>query len=186
MNEAQPEPIRVNSLQTPLAGARGVITWSVMSTMGNSMLRNTGAIIAGFVVGNLAVYLIELMNHDSLPADLNFKDMEAFRAAIAKLPMSAFIVVLHAWAAGSFAGPFTAALLARGPRMILACVIGTFFFFATLINLILIPGPLFMWSGLVIVPISTLAGAALALKLNPSKPAGPRPYDMREKGMACK
>lgn len=150
------------------------------------MLRNIGALLAGFVVGNLLVFLIELSNHGLLPADLKLGDAEAFRAAIAKLPLYAFVVVLHAWGAGSFGGSFTTAAIARGSRVILACVIGGWFLVATLINLILIPGPAFMWLGLVIVPLTTLAGAALAMRIFPSTPSGPQPFDMREKNMACK
>ena len=150
------------------------------------MWRNIGACIAGFVVGNLLVFLVEQINSGLMPTDLKPGDMEAFKAAIAKLPTYAFVVVLVAWSVGAFGGPFTTTLLARGPRVLLACVIGGYFWFATLSMLILIPGPAFMWLGLMMVPIMALAGAALALKLNPNKPSGPQPYDMREKGMACK
>lgn len=113
-------------------------------------------------------------------------DIQTFRAWAATLPHTAFLIVLLAWTANAFCGSFITACQPYGRRMILACLVGAVFWLATLFNLIAIPGPIYMWLGLAIVPLVTIAGARLTMKLNPHNPPGPRPYDMRKKEIACK
>lgn len=107
-------------------------------------------------------------------------------AAIASLPLSAFLLVLVAWTLSSLCGAFTTAAISRGPRVLLASVISGLFWCATLLNLLTIPGPGMMWWGLILIPLGCLVGITLALRLNPPTRSGPQPFDMRKKNMACK
>ena len=135
------------------------------------MLRNIAGFISGLIAGFIVVLAIEALNFviiKPLPEGLDSSDPATMKAAIAKLPHVAFAMILLAWTAGAVVGPFTTAFISRGPRLVLACVTGGLFWLATLYNLLTIPGPWYLWLGLLIVPVATLAGAGLALRLRPS------------------
>ena len=77
--------------------------------------------------------------------------------------------MLVAWAVGSFAGSWVAARLAGQARLIHSLVIGVFFLAASIMNMVMIPHPLWMEiSGTVALAGSSYLGARLAA-------AGPPP-----------
>lgn len=155
------------------------------------MWRNIGGTVAGLLVGMVVVGVVELIGMwivqppAEVQAAMKSNDPAKLRAVIDKLPLASFLFVLSAWTAGAFAGPFTTALVCKQLRVLCAASVGFLLWLMTFAMLLMIPGPVFMWSGLLLVPIACAAAIALAVSMIP-RPEGPRPYDMREKGMACK
>lgn len=155
------------------------------------MWRNIGGTVAGLLVGMVVVGVVENIGTWIVqpPAEVQeatkSSDPARLRAVIDKLPLASFLFVLAGWTAGAFAGPFTTALVCKKLRVLLAGSIGFLLWLATFAMLLMIPGPLFMWSGLLLVPIACGAAIALAVRMIP-RHEGPQPYDMRKKGMACK
>lgn len=152
------------------------------------MLRNLGAFSVGLLVAFVLVATIQNLGMWVVKPspEVQSQDWEVMKAAIAKLPPQSFLFVLISWSCGSFGGAVSATLIARQSRMLPAVIIGVLLWLATLSMLLMIPGPLFMWSGLLLVPAACAAGIALAVRMIPTQPAGTQPYDMRKKGMACK
>jgi hypothetical protein len=118
------------------------------------------SVVAGVVAGTAVVFLVESLGHRVFPppAGLNPSDPESIRAAMAKLPIGALLAVLVAWIAGSFAGGWLAALIAR--RVVPALIVGFLILAASAVNLIMIPHPVwFAIAGLlVILPAAWLGG----------------------------
>ncbi|WP_425616031.1 hypothetical protein NA78x_005969 [Anatilimnocola sp. NA78] len=153
------------------------------------MLRNFAGVFLGLIVAMCVVALVEIIGMVIYPPhpDLMSADVEKRAAAMAALPAGSFGFVLAAWTIGSFVGSFLAAYICNGRRQMMAGVIASFLWVAALVNLITIPGPLwFGINGLVLIPLAFWLGCVLAILLRPSPRPGPQPYDMREKGMACK
>ncbi len=129
------------------------------------MGRNIGAGIAGVVVAGLLVWIVESVGHAVFPPppDLDFANADAMRAYIDTLPLGALLFVAAAWFIGTLGGTLTACKLGTGRRYIYALVVGGLILAATVVNLVMIPHP--MWfSALGIVGI--VAGAWLGLKLS--------------------
>lgn len=152
------------------------------------MLRNLGGFSVGLLVAFVLVATIQTVGMWIVqpPPEVQSQDWEVMKAAITRLPPQSFLFVLLSWTAGSFAGAAAATLICRQARTIPAMIIGLLLWLATLSMLLMIPGPLFMWSGLLLVPAACAAGIALGVWMIPTPRGGPQPYDMREKGMACK
>jgi len=153
------------------------------------MLRNFAGVFLGLIVAMCIVALVEIIGMVIIPPhpDLISSDKAKQAAAFAALPAGSFGFVLAAWGLGSFVGSFVAAYICTGRRLMLAGIIASFLWVAALVNLITIPGPLwFGISGLVLIPAGFWVGSVLAVLLRPTPRTGPQPYDMREKGMACK
>jgi hypothetical protein len=153
------------------------------------MFRNIAGFIAGLLVAMLLIAGIELTGFALLkdrPAGLDSPDPQVMQAAVAQLPMFAFVTLLAAYTIGSFGGAMVAALICREWRLLYAGLVGLIIWGSTLYWLLQIKSPLIVWLSLVTVPLATLAGAILSLLLRPSPLDGVQPYDMRKKGMACK
>ncbi len=152
------------------------------------MLRNIGGVIAGMVMAFVMIGVLEAVGHLVMPPPENLMsaDIEKRQAAFAALTPWHFLLVLIAWAVGVGLGSFVAAAICRGPRILLAGIIGVFIFLGAFANLIMIPSPLWFWiAGLAVIPASCYAGALLACRIWPAAPSGVQPYDMRAKNMAC-
>ena len=128
------------------------------------MGRNIGAGIAGVVVAGLLVWLVEKVGHAVYPPppDLDFANADAMRAYIDTLPLGALLFVAAAWFIGTLGGTLTACKLGTGRRYIYALVVGGLILVATVVNLVMIPHP--MWFSVLAVLV-ILAGAWLGLKL---------------------
>lgn len=129
------------------------------------MGRNIGAGIAGVVVAGLLVWIVESVGHAVFPPppDLDFANADAMRAYIDTLPLGALLFVAAAWFIGTLGGTLTACKLGTGRRYIYALVVGGLILAATVVNLVMIPHP--MWfSALGIAGI--VFGAWLGLKLS--------------------
>jgi hypothetical protein len=151
------------------------------------MWRSIGAIVAGVIAAVVVVGLVETLGHFVYPPPrIDLSDPQQLRTIIEKLPRGALVSVLLAWGAGSLVGGFVAAAIADKRRLIHALIVGSMQMTAGIGTMLAIPHP--MWfvgvSFVIFIPASCL-GAWLAMQFVGHGPAGPQPYDMREKNMAC-
>lgn len=109
------------------------------------MGRRILAVVAGVIFAGIVIYVLETIGHQVYPppADLDTKNLEAMKAYIATLPMGAMLFVLLAYIVGSFAGGWLAVKIARTSQMHVPLTVGGVQLFLGIINLVMIPQP--MW-----------------------------------------
>jgi len=152
------------------------------------LVRSVLGILAGMVVGVFVVLLIEVpgwMLHP-VPTEIDLNDVEALKANATKAPFAAQLCVAIAWVAGPLVGSFIAAAVARwawfGHGMIIA---GIFLAFVVM-TIRTFPHPSWMVLVGVLGPLAAgWIGSALAQWLFTPQSPDPKPYDMRQKNMAC-
>ncbi len=153
------------------------------------MFRSVLSVVIGFMAGALVVGLLEAAGHMLYPppSGIDVTDQNNSKRLLINCLRGAIIMVLVAWAAGSLAGGFVAALIAKR-KPYRPCLHRRLPANAGRGNtMLMIPHPTWfvVTSFLVVVP-SALLGAMLAgLVLRAPPGAGPQPYDMRKKNMAC-
>ncbi len=108
------------------------------------MGKNIAAGIAGVVIAMALVWLVEKIGHAVYPPppDLNFADPDAMRAYIETLPLGALLFVAAAWFIGTLCGTCAACAIGTAKPMIFAMVVGGLMLIATIMNLVMIPHPL--------------------------------------------
>ena len=116
-----------------------------MKAIGRSAL----AVLAGMIVAGVLIAAVESVSSAifPLPPGLDIHDHEAMRQHIDTLPIGAFLMVLAAWAIGSFGGSWVAARLATRARLVHGLIIGALFLLAGVLNMLMIPHPWWMWAG---------------------------------------
>lgn len=126
------------------------------------MSRKILAIIGGVIFAGLVVYAVQTLGHQVYPppANLDTKNLEAMKAYTASLPMGALLFVLLSYVVGSFAGGWLAAKIARVAQMHVPLTVGGVQLFFGIINLLMIPHPLWfvVASVLVFLPAAYLGG----------------------------
>jgi hypothetical protein len=151
------------------------------------MLRSILGIVLGVIAGGVVVGLIEatgMLIHPP-PPGVSMFDTAAMKEHAAKAPPAALVPVGVAWTIGPFVAALVAALIAGRAHVLHGLVIGAIFVVLDLINIVSFPHPLWLTVvGVLAPPLSGWLGAALARRLGRAS-AGPAPYDMREKNMAC-
>lgn len=136
-------------------------------------------VVAGMVVGGTVVWAVELMANrvHPFPEGIDRSDMDAFMEAVrqhaADAPLAALVIVIVAHAVGPLIGSFLAALIAGRGKMVCGMIIGVLFLLAGVMNLVMIPHPL--WFAvvdlLVVLPMAFI-GAKLAIGLRPAAANG--------------
>jgi len=126
------------------------------------MVRRILAVIAGLFAGFLLVTLVEALSpllFTMLPG-LNPKNPESIRQFAEQIPAGSLVVVLLAHALGSFGGGWLAAFIARVKPVQHALIVGTFVMIAGIVNLAIIPHPLWfsILDVLVYLPSAYLGG----------------------------
>ncbi len=109
------------------------------------MGKNILAGVAGVVIAVALVWVVEKVGHAVYPPppDLNFADPDAMRAYIATLPLGALLFVAAAWFIGTLCGTCAACAIGTAKPVIFAMLVGGLMLIATIINLVMIPHP--MW-----------------------------------------
>jgi hypothetical protein len=152
-----------------------------------SSLWSVLAVITGVVAGSIVVFVVELPGiflHPP-PADFDMRDAEAVRAHFARAPLPALIGIAVAWTAGPLVGCWLAAWIARRAYFAHGFAVACFFLAAVVMNLRTFPHPTWLALIGVVAPIAmSWIGSSLAERMARRR-AGPKPYDMREKNMAC-
>ncbi len=124
--------------------------------------------IVGFVAAFSVIALVQSVGHMIFPtpADLDPTDAEAFAEYVAALPFGAFLPVLLSYLLGTAAGVFAGGWIAGGGGMGFAIVIGGLVLVLTIVNLVMIPHPL--WFSVVAV-IGIPAAAYAAGRFTPTR-----------------
>ncbi len=152
------------------------------------MFRSVLTIVLGFLAGALANGLMETVGHlwYPPPPGIDLHNPEQLRSIVEKLPVGALVMVLVAWSSGALVGGLVAALSARSRPALHAIIVGGLQMLCGGVTMWLIPHPAwFVAMSICLVIPSAGLGAVIARWLRPSRQTGPRPYDMREKNMAC-
>lgn len=131
----------------------------------NNTLRNILAVIAGLVVGSFVNMGIVTIGGQVIPppegADLT--TIEGLKTSMHLMQPQHFLMPFLAHALGTLGGAVVAALIAVKNKMLLALIIGFFFLGGGIINIIMLPSPL--WFTLVDLVLAYLPMAWLGAKL---------------------
>lgn len=139
----------------------------------NPIVRRVLAVFAGLCASVAVILVVEGVSTalHRPPPGLDFTDPDQMRAFVASLPLSAFLLVLTAWVAGTFVGATVAIRIARERPLTYACVIGCVIGVATVLNLTSLPHPAWMpYAAAAGIPLATWA----AVRLSPNAPSAPR------------
>lgn len=128
-------------------------------------LRSIVATAAGIVTGVVVISAVEAVANSMypLPAGVDSNNLEALRAAIVTMPDGAFLMIMLGHMLGALSAGIVSMLIAKDTfRPTLVC--GGMFMAFGLINLVVLPHPLFMWAEVLgYVPLAYL-GARLVRK----------------------
>jgi hypothetical protein len=133
------------------------------------VLRNTLAVIAGFIIGSIVNMAIILISSSIIPppngADIT--TMEGLQATMHLFEPKHFLFPFIAHAIGTFAGALTTAFIAISNKIKLALIIGALFLLGGIVNSFTLPSPL--WFTLVDLLFAYLPMAYLGGKLAAKK-----------------
>lgn len=108
------------------------------------MVRKISAVVLGIVIAIAIVAAVESLGHAvyPVPPDVRFDDPAQYQAYVAGLPAGALMFVLAAWVLGALIGGLIACLVAREKPFLYSTIIGGAILAATVMNLVMIPHPL--------------------------------------------
>jgi hypothetical protein len=129
------------------------------------MLRLVGAAVVGLVVGSVANMALIFANLAIYPAPpgTDFQDTAQMAAFIGTLPPAAFVLPFLAHLSQAGLGGLVAGKLSGGTPQIPVGVVVGLTLLGSVINLLQIPGPAWMWLEL---PVQALIGVALVRALD--------------------
>jgi hypothetical protein len=133
------------------------------------ILRNILSIIVGCVVGGLVNMGLVMLGPYLIPppSEADLTTMEGLKAAMEIMEPKHFLFPFLAHALGTLVGAFIAALIAASHKKIFAMVIGVCFLVGGILNIIMLPSPLwFTLLDLVVayIPMGWLGGKLATLK----------------------
>ena len=107
------------------------------------MVKKILIVLLGIVCGSVLIYAVEAIGHLVYPPpeQMDLNDIEAMKAMIKTLPIGALLFVLLAYAVGSFGGGFIVTLFSKSRKPLLAIVVGVVLAIFGIINLFMIPHP---------------------------------------------
>lgn len=119
------------------------------------MIRTLLGIVLGLVAAGLAIFGVESLGHwlHPIPADIDWQDRVAVTALIESLPTQALLIVLAAWAAGALVGGFVAGSVSALHKRGAALTVGFVVLVMVVINIAMIPHPMWMAAAGVLVPL---------------------------------
>lgn len=131
------------------------------------MIKRILSIVLGLVTAVVVIMLVEGIGHKMFPVSpIDMNNPEALKTFMENLPTGAIAMVLVAWAIGSFAGGVIASLIDKVNAFRNSVVIGVVILILSIINLITIPSPIWMWAGAIILIIpSAIAGNKLVVRV---------------------
>jgi len=127
------------------------------------VLRNILAVVSGIVIGGLLNMGIIMISSSVIPppegADIT--TMEGLKASMHLFLPKNFIMPFLAHALGCFAGAYIAALIAFKKKMLFALIVGCWFLLGGIINIFMLPSP--VWFSIVdlagaYIPMAYIAG----------------------------
>jgi hypothetical protein len=132
------------------------------------MLKRILAVIGGIVAGSITVAAVEMLGHYlyPLPAGMKSDDMEAMKEYIPNAPFMALFFVIIAYALAALVVGFVSTKIANDGKNKYAIIGGVIFLIITIINLAMLPTPIWFWALGVAVWGLVLVGYQLALNKN--------------------
>lgn len=132
------------------------------------MVRKILSVIAGIIAGAICIGAIEMLGHYlyPLPEGMKADDMDAMKEYIPHAPFMALFFVILAYALGALAAGFVSTKIANDGKNRYAIICGIIFLITTIINLTMLPTPIWFWVLGILVWILVLAGYKLALNKN--------------------
>lgn len=133
------------------------------------IVRNVLAVLIGLLVGGLVNSGIIMLSSSVIPppADADVTTMEGLKSAMHLFEPKHFIMPFLAHALGTFVGALVAALIASSHKMKFAMAIGFLFLIAGIINVFLLPAP--MWFNVVDLVLAYIPMAYLGGKIGAGK-----------------
>jgi len=126
-------------------------------------LRGLAAVVMGLVVAFVVTFGVEWINTlmHPMPPGPDYRDPAVMKAALARLPAAALVVVLAGWFLAALLGTWMATRIARGDHRP-AWFLGVLLVAAAVGNMLAIPHPLWFWvAGLLLYPVGILLGARI-------------------------
>lgn len=123
------------------------------------MKKKVLAVVLGIVSSMIITYIVEAIGHFVYPMpEIDLNNPEAVAEIIAKAPFGALLFVIIAWGMGALIAGIVNALVTKTDKWVTAIVIGSVLTSFGIINMIMIPHPLWMKiSGfLVFIPLTLL------------------------------
>jgi hypothetical protein len=135
-------------------------------------VRNVIAVVLGVVVGSLVNMGLIMVSSQVIPPPegVDMTNMESLRSSMHLLEPKHFLFPFLAHAVGTFAGSFLTSMLAATHRMKLALGVSAFFLLGGIVNVFLLPSPIWFTALDLIVayiPMGWIAGK-LAEGLRPT------------------
>jgi hypothetical protein len=128
-------------------------------------IKSIVATASGIVTGVIVISAVEAVANSMypMPAGIDMNNMDAFKAAMEKMPDGLFLMILLGHMLGALAAGVVSMLIAKDTfRPTLVC--GGMFMAFGVINLFALPHPAFMWAELIgYIPLAYL-GAKLVRK----------------------
>ena len=120
-------------------------------------MRHVLAVVAGLIVSMLIITGLELLSGVifPLPEGADPRDMEWLRNNMNSIPTGTLIIVAFAHLAGIIGGMFVATLISK-TKMLPAYIVGALMLVATVVNLFMIPHPIWF-------KVTDVAGALVGL-----------------------
>ncbi len=133
--------------------------------MKNNILRNVLAVVLGIVIGSIVNgSLIAISSHVIPPPEgADLKTMEGLQASMHLMQPKHFVMPFLAHALGTLGGAYIAALIAATHKMKFALAIGCLFLIGGIMNVVMLPSPL--WFTLLDLGVAYLPMAYLGGKL---------------------
>lgn len=132
------------------------------------MLRKILAVIGGIVAGSLTVAAVEMLGHYlyPLPKGMKTDDMEAMKEYIPNAPFMALFFVIIAYALAALVVGFVSTKIANDGKNKYAIIGGIIFLIITIVNLVMLPTPIWFWVLGIAVWGLVFVGYQLALNKN--------------------
>ncbi|MBL7765067.1 MAG: hypothetical protein JNJ58_03165 [Chitinophagaceae bacterium] len=133
------------------------------------IIKNILAVVAGIVIGG-AVNMGIIMISSSIippPEGADLKTMEGLKASMHLMEPKHFLMPFLAHALGTFVGALITALIAAKNKMTYAIAIGGWFLLGGIVNIFLLPSPLwFTCTDLILayIPMAYLGGKLIQVK----------------------
>jgi len=110
------------------------------------MARRVLSVIAGVLTGILLVFIGDGASHSLLPppARINFHNREEFIKYVSTIPVHGFILMLAFWLLAAFFGGFVSSKINNANWKRSSIITGTILLAATVLNLFMIPHPIWM------------------------------------------
>jgi hypothetical protein len=135
----------------------------------NPILKNILAVILGLFIGGSVNMAIIMLSGSIIPPPegTNITTTEGLLAAMPLMEPKHFLLPFLAHALGTFFGAFVAAKIAANNKMTFALVIGCFFLVGGIMNIVMLPSPLWFTIvdlGLAYIPMAYLGGKLVLRK----------------------